>query len=143
VPGGHIVSNAAMSANRSGSNATIRRRIFQRDHGICALCGVDCDVLGQALDAEWQRVKQAHTPREQLERAEFRKRYRWFFRRTSCWDADHIVPVVEGGDAALENIRTLCVPCHQRVTKELVKRRASHRRRERRVRRGTIFDLFC
>jgi 5-methylcytosine-specific restriction protein A len=39
------------------------------------------------------------------------------------WEADHIVPVVEGGDSNLENIRTLCIKCHRRETAELRKRR--------------------
>ena len=39
------------------------------------------------------------------------------------WDADHIIPVVEGGgECDLSNIRTLCIPCHRKVTAELRKR---------------------
>jgi 5-methylcytosine-specific restriction endonuclease McrA len=107
----------------------MRQRVFRRDKGICALCGIDTTVLGKVLAAEWQRVKMASTARERRERAEFRKRYRWFFRRRSYWDADHIVPVVEGGgECTMANIRTLCVPCHQRVTKDLARRQASQRR---------------
>jgi 5-methylcytosine-specific restriction endonuclease McrA len=98
--------------------------------------------LQAVLEAEWQRLKEASTPQERRERAEFRKRYRWFFRRSSCWDADHMVPVAEGGDHALDNIRTLCVPCHQRVTRELAKRRAAQQRRARRKLRGTVSTLL-
>ena len=40
--------------------------------------------------------------------------------RMSLWDADHIVPVVEGGgECDLQNIRTLCLKCHRTVTAEL------------------------
>lgn len=36
------------------------------------------------------------------------------------WEADHIVPVVEGGGGCgLEGYRTLCRPCHVQVTREL------------------------
>jgi 5-methylcytosine-specific restriction endonuclease McrA len=43
---------------------------------------------------------------------------------------DHIVPVVEGGGACgLENLRTLCKPCHKRVTAELAGRRAVAKRK--------------
>ena len=36
------------------------------------------------------------------------------------WDADHIVPVVEGGgECGLDNYRTLCLPCHRKVTAQL------------------------
>jgi hypothetical protein len=50
----------------------------------------------------------------------------------TLWEADHIVPVVEGGGACgLENYRTLCRPCHVAVTGQLAKRRARGRRRQR------------
>lgn len=46
-----------------------------------------------------------------------------------AWDADHILPVVEGGGGCgLENYRTLCVPCHKVETAALAKRRAQRRR---------------
>jgi hypothetical protein len=39
------------------------------------------------------------------------------------WEADHIVPVVEGGGlCGLENYRTLCSVCHKKVTAALRKR---------------------
>ena len=44
-------------------------------------------------------------------------------RRKSWWEADHIVAVVEGGDSSLDNMRTLCIPCHRTVTRELAMRR--------------------
>lgn len=51
--------------------------------------------------------------------------------RTSWWEADHIVPVVEGGgQTGLENLRTLCWPCHRKATAELAARRAARRRQE-------------
>lgn len=44
--------------------------------------------------------------------------------RRSWWDADHIVPVVEGGGiCGLENYRTLCLKCHRQATAELLARR--------------------
>ena len=43
--------------------------------------------------------------------------------RKSLWDADHVVPVVEGGGGCdLENIRTLCLICHRKATAELRER---------------------
>jgi 5-methylcytosine-specific restriction protein A len=37
--------------------------------------------------------------------------------RKSLWDADHIIPVAEGGGACdLSNMRTLCLKCHRAVT---------------------------
>ena len=38
---------------------------------------------------------------------------------------DHIVPIADGGDELdLDNVRTLCVPCHKAVTKAWHKERA-------------------
>lgn len=49
--------------------------------------------------------------------------------QNQAWAADHIIPVAEGGGAcALENYRTLCVPCHRRETAALRKRLADRRK---------------
>lgn len=41
------------------------------------------------------------------------------------WEADHVVAVVEGGGACgMENLQTLCNPCHRIATAELAARRA-------------------
>lgn len=46
--------------------------------------------------------------------------------RADKWEADHIVPVVEGGGlCGLDGYRTLCIPCHKRVTAELRARLAA------------------
>ena len=43
----------------------------------------------------------------------------------SLWEADHIVPVIEGGgECGLEGIRTLCVFCHKSETAALRRRLA-------------------
>ena len=73
-----------------------------------------------------------------------RDKYPWAFSRhygdrlgqrvplqQSLWEADHIVPVSEGGGACgLENFRTLCVPCHKAETKALAARRAKARKQK-------------
>lgn len=79
----------------------MRRAVERRDKGICAGCGCQC-------------------------------RIRWMSRKTYTeqqlkdmprWQADHIVPVVEGGGlCGIENYRTLCTLCHKKATRELVKR---------------------
>ena len=54
---------------------------------------------------------------------------RWTGGRTTGWDADHIVPVAEGGgECDLANYRTLCHPCHKQSTKELAGRLAQKRK---------------
>jgi len=104
----------------------IRQKVLERDRGVCSGCGVDC------LDAERQlkRLRGAARLKAYLD---------WGLRpgsralssavsRKTLWDADHIVPVVEGGgECDLENIRTLCLKCHRAATAELRKRRENPR----------------
>jgi 5-methylcytosine-specific restriction endonuclease McrA len=74
--------------------------VLARDHGICALCGLD--TLARAHD----RAHAGHT-----------------------WEMDHVVPVCEGGgECGLDGLRTLCIACHRRVTAELAARRARRNR---------------
>lgn len=43
--------------------------------------------------------------------------------RRSVWDADHILPVAEGGgECDLDNLRTLCLVCHRQQTLQLQQR---------------------
>jgi hypothetical protein len=57
----------------------------------------------------------------------------------SLWDADHIVPVIEGGGGCgIDNYRTLCVSCHRGETSDLATRRAERRRAQR-----PLFPVAC
>ncbi len=94
----------------------LRDKVFERDKGICAACGVDCEAAWIHL----KRLRGAARVRTLLE---------WGVKpraRKSLWDADHIVPVVEGGgECDLANLRTLCLKCHRAATAELRKRRTA------------------
>jgi 5-methylcytosine-specific restriction protein A len=94
------------------SHAYMRYLVFQRDHGVCALCSADT----VALQKEYSRLPNS------TERSHFRDQHGIPVGRSSSdwWDADHIVPVIEGGgECDLANFRTLCLPCHKKVTREL------------------------
>lgn len=147
----------------------IRFLVRQRDHGICALCGCDADAeyhkwIESKLEIErlaswlihhhrfnlrWDRgrwVFAERDPEDYRLQWDFRKYLRakyltgaWTPRRTSGWDADHIIPVCEGGgECDLSNYRTLCHPCHKRVTAELATRRAAKGRPKGR----TLVEIF-
>jgi hypothetical protein len=94
----------------------LRERVQERDKGVCALCGVDT----HAAYLDLKRARGMH----KLKLLE-----RWGLSRISrktLWDADHIVPVAEGGgECDLENLRTLCLICHREQTRELRKRLAT------------------
>jgi len=91
----------------------LREQVFERDKGICAMCGLD-------TAAEWRRLKRAPPARRAgMLRDWGLKR----LTRSSLWDADHIAPVAEGGgECDLSNIRTLCLRCHRKETAGLRER---------------------
>ena len=90
----------------------VRREVKKRDKGICRLCGLNVIKAHR----EWSRSKPAASDRA--------ARKRWRAVRP-LWEADHIVPVADGGgECGLENYRLLCRPCHVRVTLEWRARRS-------------------
>ncbi len=100
------------------SPAYLRDAVLKRDKGVCARCTVD-------TLAAYRLLRRARGER----RAELLGIWGLrSFERKSLWDADHIVPVAEGGgECDLENLRTLCVHCHRVVTAELRARLARRR----------------
>ena len=112
-----------------------RSKVRYRDCGICAICGLDTARLArfwgvtaikhylyrspnrelyQSVMAAWRRMRKASLGAE--------------YRRTGYWDMDHIKPVIlGGGGCGLDNLRTLCIPCHKKETAKLAARRALDR----------------
>jgi 5-methylcytosine-specific restriction protein A len=93
----------------------LREKVYERDKGVCAQCLVDCE-------AAWRHLRKLRGA------ARLRAWTEWGVKsnsRHTLWDADHIVPVVEGGgECDLSNIRTLCLKCHRAVTAALRERRS-------------------
>lgn len=99
--------------------AYLREQVLKRDGGICASCNVDTIAAAR-------RLRHARGAGRQALLAHWGLKQRT---RKSLWDADHIVPVAEGGgECDLENLRTLCLRCHRRATLELRERRLAARR---------------
>jgi len=92
----------------------LRDQVFARDRGLCALCSTDTVAAYAAL-------KRSRGPgrAQALELWGMKS----ITARRSLWDADHIRPVAEGGGQCdLDNLRTLCLPCHREVTADLRRR---------------------
>jgi len=91
----------------------LREQVLLRDRGICAICHTDT----RAAYGELRRSQGTHRQRLLA---------RWGLKRLTrktLWDADHILPVVEGGgECDLLNLRTLCLLCHRQQTLELRRR---------------------
>jgi 5-methylcytosine-specific restriction enzyme A len=92
----------------------LRERVFERDRGVCAACGLDTEALRK------DKRKLDYNARRAFEKE-------WGGRR-HLWDADHIVPVAEGGgECDLSNLRTLCLHCHRAATAALRRRMTAQR----------------
>ena len=199
-------SSACVDAWRSRTDPTYqRRKVFERDRGICALCGIDTNVIAQWRREAFRFVSQYSWPPEKRRVRVFsepgfvyragtdadivftlpivyREQWGWpgapdghgwlevrrdldaetrqqiiallratdpyvagAAHRLTLWDMDHIVPVIEGGGACgLDNLRTLCIPCHRGQTKALAGRRARKKTRtpdRDAAMRATLVDL--
>lgn len=133
----------------AGQTDTIRSLLLERDRGTCGGCGRDCGRLEMLLRAlGWKGFRLAlpfqygsfpkgtESVAQRLEELA-RQLGRAFDRRIRelgwgighCWEADHIVPVVEGGGGCgLNGYRTLCLECHRAETRALAGRLAARRR---------------
>ena len=100
----------------------LREQVLLRERGVCASCGTDTLLAYSALKRSRGKA-----------RADALKMWgvRSVAARRSLWDADHILPVAEGGGQCdVENLRTLCLPCHREATAMLqvrLRRRQAHR----------------
>lgn len=118
-----------------------RAAVFDRDNGICARCGIDCEkdgaerksaciqnrTLQRALGGMEMRQR---FPSTSLWRYWSKPGYKWLHKQmvllenergwphegASFWQHDHIRPLIEAnGDITfwqLDNIQTLCHRCH-------------------------------
>jgi 5-methylcytosine-specific restriction protein A len=92
----------------------LREQVFARDRGFCHLCRADTVAIFAVLKRSRGKARTAGLSFFGMKSITSRR---------SLWDADHILPVAEGGGQCdLDNIRTLCVPCHREVTAQLRQR---------------------
>lgn len=118
-----------------------RAYVFKRDAGVCQACGLDTEQLERDFHEAKRAVYREHHPagsfphrssdvwRWGYREVDERLRRLGFLPGRSFWEMDHIHPVVEGGGSCgLDNLRTLCRPCHVRVTRELRARLAANRK---------------
>lgn len=130
---------------RRGS-AEASAQVKTRDDGVCAGCGMDCHWLSREF-GRIERVTKRHrwnsiSPKpDEMDRAGFRMAWGpwvpsgWHDGSKSLalsfWEADHIVPVSEGGGCCgLDNYQTLCLRCHKAETAQLARKTALRRQAE-------------
>lgn len=112
--------------------AYLRRKVFERDRGVCARCGKDTSSLAREIQRLWRQAwggPQADEARARLKELGFE----WCRGPAPhLWEAHHVIPVADGGgECDLSNIETLCRPCHRAVTAEWRRRKAEERRHAR------------
>jgi len=121
-----------MALRARGSYA--RKCVQKRDDGCCAECGVEAGKAARAARAAAFKLGPSSTLAERQEAAvgvllqepswsKLVPHFRLTSRRGrpmagSLWQMDHIMAVSQGGGrCGLDNLRTLCSPCHAKVTK--------------------------
>ena len=100
-------------------NRYIRDCLYKRDKGICSICNIDTkDIAKKALSLTGEdKVKYLTEMRIGTKRKIWKRKH-----GGGLWDADHIVPVKDGGgQCGMDNLRTLCIKCHKNVTKKSYK----------------------
>lgn len=103
-----------------------REKIFERDAGVCEKCHLDTD----AIDARIKKLMMLGAPCSVIDEA-FSVHGFSSASTSSLWEADHIAPLSEGGEDTIENMRTLCQPCHREVTADLKSRIARRPKKKR------------
>lgn len=100
--------------------------VLERDRGVCASCGVDTLFLQSMMLAtfsgDWSDDDRGRFERLLIGRVD------WLGRILKPWDADHVTPIRDGGSEDLNNLRTLCVPCHKAETAAFARTRSLRRR---------------
>ena len=102
----------------------MRAALSERDKGVCADCGRDTEKLEKELEELTRKYGLTKEGRAAYRQYVVLIYGRWALRR-HLWEMNHKQAVAEGGEIwGLENVETLCIPCHQEHTKMLRKRLA-------------------
>lgn len=132
-------SSACVAEYFARQPSTCSRVAYIRDRGICQLCGIDANRILSLL------MRLHSGPPGVLSGYLHHLQQLGFFSkhpRVACngfallqslqlMQADHIIPVCEGGGlCTVDNYRTVCVPCHKRITRELNQKRARQKCRK-------------
>ena len=105
------------------SSSRVREQVFALEGGVCCKCGLDAHALYTRIfalrpaerlnalsHANWGLPKSSSALERLLQ----------YPTEGDFWQADHIVPVIEGGGGCdLGNLQTLCTPCHRIETGKL------------------------
>lgn len=142
VPKGRIYfcnDKCAFEVQIRRDSAFLRARTKERDHGVCAGCGIDTEQLKRFVRFTRESLADLVLRKDKSWGNQF-----WFHKimvewwgslwldvEAMCsWQADHVIEVVDGGSPYLDNIQTLCTLCHKAKTKAAHGKRARARREQ-------------
>ncbi|XP_048590078.1 DNA annealing helicase and endonuclease ZRANB3-like isoform X2 [Nematostella vectensis] len=114
------------------SGTSVRRNLFEAEHGVCQLCRLDAHALFQSVKAIPKKERRAFLETSQYKDLPPVNLNRMILepKEGMFWEADHIQAVAEGGgECGMDNFRTLCIPCHRRVTADLLSKLKKKRKR--------------
>ena len=96
------------------SGRYLRDCVYKRDNGICMICNVDTKQIAKTILSLTGKERMDYMILNKISP----KRKIWIKKHGGgMWYADHIVPVKDGGGlCGLDNMRTLCIPCHKIIT---------------------------
>lgn len=123
--------------NALASGQGFRTAVWDRDHGRCALCPADAPPQPRYNGQRCTGCERFLPPGSGScwECSPLRLRTTIGSQATTApplipvgWDADHIVPLVDGGPNTLANAQTLCLPHHRAKTAAEATNRAARRR---------------
>ncbi|KAH7280039.1 hypothetical protein KP509_37G049700 [Ceratopteris richardii] len=109
------------------SQTYIRQELFALEKGVCTMCKLDCHSLVERIRPLPYQQRRQYVLKQapDLENnPRLLERLLSDPKEGNAWHADHIVAVYQGGgECTLQNMRTLCVTCHAKVTAEQNKKR--------------------
>ena len=118
-----------------------RTAAWQQDRGVCQGCGRDLlaemlRLVGQRVTDELARtagVSRIYRFRTWADQARLHGAVRYTLaredhRRLVAWQADHRVPLIDGGSKGRDNLQVLCDSCHKQKTAREARARADARR---------------
>lgn len=112
--------------NLRANGSYAREQVFKRDRGICTKCGLDTEELRSLLYKI--RVQKGEQVYKQLLNY-YKEQYGWSFDlEKHFYEVDHKIPVFKGGGSCgLDNLQTLCVPCHRKKSMKEAQRRGMYK----------------
>ena len=111
------------------ASSEARHMVFKRDQGVCAACGLDAKAVSHSgLLRIYKSLRIFSSTGNYWRNIPEWVKLQWgpfWGHHNALWEADHIVPVIEGGGCCgLNNYQTLCLRCHKDDTRSLARRRA-------------------